>query len=463
MPSGPDSFVSDPQYGREFERARGLVLSHPRRWRVIYHYDADGIASASSAVRAFGRLGYPVQLTPLIGVEREKIQRLLAATKGPVLIVDTGASWADLYPAHPFPVVVLDHHTYSGAPRPPDLPPHVAFVNPLDWGVNGMSEMCAATLTWLFSVFLDPLNWDNAAWGLSGAIGDRQHVGGFHGLNGILVDEAVRRSVLVRGPGVALLGPTVGAALTSSIDPYYRGLSGRRPAVDAYLREQSIDPETPPRKLSDEARQRLVASLRARLESNGVLPEFVALVDQERWFVPSLGRDAEELSNLQSATGRAGTPGLGVAMALGDARAFERAEVEETRWRAGILATLVRLEEQGVNERTALRWFESQETPLAGTQAGMAMSYLLPPDKPVIVFSGGVTGPLKLSGRGTLRLVAKGLDLSEALRQAASAVGGEGGGHKVASGATIPAGSRDRFLDEADRAIAAQLHRGGAP
>ena len=305
MPSGPDSFVSDPQYGREFERARGLVLSHPRRWRVIYHYDADGIASASSAVRAFGRLGYPVQLTPLIGVEREKIQRLLAATKGPVLIVDTGASWADLYPAHPFPVVVLDHHTYSGAPRPPDLPPHVAFVNPLDWGVNGMSEMCAATLTWLFSVFLDPLNWDNAAWGLSGAIGDRQHVGGFHGLNGILVDEAVRRSVLVRGPGVALLGPTVGAALTSSIDPYYRGLSGRRPAVDAYLREQSIDPETPPRKLSDEARQRLVASLRARLESNGVLPEFVALVDQERWFVPSLGRDAEELSNLQSATGRA--------------------------------------------------------------------------------------------------------------------------------------------------------------
>jgi single-stranded-DNA-specific exonuclease len=462
MASGPDSFVPNPQYGQEFERARGLVLAHPRRWRVIYHYDADGIASASSAVRAFGRLGYPVQLTPLIGVEREKMQTLLAATKGPVLIVDTGASWVDLYPAHPFPVVVLDHHTYPGAPRPPELPAHVAFVNPLDWGVNGMSEMCAATLTWLFTVFLDPLNWDNAPWGLSGAIGDRQHVGGFHGLNGTLVDEAVRRSVLVRGAGVALLGPTVGAALASSIDPYYRGLSGRPPAVDTFLRGLSIDPTTPPRTLSADARQRLVGSLRHRLESSGVLPEFVALVDQERWFIPSLDRDAEELSNLQSATGRAGTPGVGVAMALGDAKAFARAEAEETRWRSGILATLVRLEEQGVNERTALRWFESQETPLAGTQAGMAMSYLLPPDKPVIVFSGGGTGPIKLSGRGTLRLVDQGLDLSDALRQAASAVGGEGGGHKVASGATIPAGSRDRFLDEADRRIALQLHLGAA-
>ena len=111
-----------PRYSREFERARGLVLAHPQRWRVIYHYDADGIASASSAVRAFGRLGYPVQLTPLIGVEREKMHTLLSATKGPVLIVDTGSSWTDLYPAHPHPVVVLDHHTYRGAPHPPTCP-----------------------------------------------------------------------------------------------------------------------------------------------------------------------------------------------------------------------------------------------------------------------------------------------------------------------------------------------------
>jgi single-stranded-DNA-specific exonuclease len=462
MPSGPDSFVSDPQYSREFERARGLVLAHPGRWRVIYHYDADGIASASSAVRAFGRLGYPVQLTPLIGVEREKMQTLLAATKGPVLIVDTGSSWTDLYTAHLHPVVVLDHHTYPGAPHPPDVPAHVAFVNPLDWGVNGMSEMCAATLTWLFSIFLDPVNWDNAPWALSGAIGDRQHVGGFHGLNAILVDEAIRRSALVRRPGVALLGPTVGDALAASIDPYFRGLSGRRAAVDAYLRELSIDPATPPLSLPEDALRRLVGSLRLRLESSGVLPEFVALVDQPRWFLPSLGRDAEELSNLQSASGRAGTPGLGVAMALGDARAFERAQVEETRWRTGILTALVRLEEEGVKERTALRWFESRETPLAGTQAGMAMSYLLPPDKPVIVFSGEGTSSLKLSGRGTLRLVAQGLDLSAALGQAAKAVGGEGGGHKVASGATIPPGTRDRFLDAADPIIAGQLHRGGA-
>lgn len=461
MPSAPDRFVADPRYQQEFERARALVLGHPRRWRIIYHYDADGIASASSLLRAFGRLGYPVQATPLVGVERERIRALLGATKGPVLIVDTGASWLDEYPAHPFPVVVLDHHTYPGYPDPPALPPHVAFVNPLNWGVDGMSELCASTLSWLFTVFLDPVNWDNAPWGLSGAIGDRMHVGGFRGLNGILVDEAVRRSIVVRRPGVALLGPTVGEALATAIDPYFRGLSGEPERARAFLAESGIDPDVAPTALGPEEVARLLPRLRARLTEAGVLPEFVALLDQERWFVPSLGLDAEDLSNLQSATGRAGEPGVGVAMSVGDEGAFARARQAERGWRGGILEGLRRLERDGVHTMTGICWFDSPDTTLAGTQAGMAMNYLLPPERPVLVFSDGAPGPTKVSGRGTLRLVGAGLDLAAALREGAAAVGGEGGGHRVASGATIPTGSRERFLAVVDRTVAAQLHREG--
>jgi len=46
-----------------------------------------------------------------------------------------------------------------------------------------------------------------------------------------------------------------------------------------------------------------------------------------------------------------------------------------------------------------------------------------------------------------------------ALRVAAAAVGGEGGGHKVASGATIPVDGRDAFLSDANRIVGEQLHR----
>ena len=457
MPSGPDGLVGDPRYSYEFERARSLLLAHPRRWRVIYHYDGDGIAAASCAVRALERLGYPAQATALTGVERDRVAALLSTTPGPVLVVDTGASWLDLFASHSGPVVVLDHHKYPGAPTPPSLPPHVAFVNPLDWGVDGMSEMCAATLTWLYTVFLDPVNWDNAPWGLSGAISDRQHVGGLRGLNASLLEEAVRRSLIVRRPGIALLGPTVGDALAHSIDPFVRGLSGRPEAVGPFLHDLGIEPARRPAKLSDEENRRLATALKERLEKGGVVPETVKLVDQERWFVPSLGLDAEEVANLQNAAGRARVPGVGVAYALGDRRSAERVVTAENEWRTGILRGLLRIENDGVNSMRYLRWFESPDTTLAGTQAGLAMNYLLPPDHPVFVFSDGGGGPTKVSARGLLRQVDRGLDLAAVCRTAAAAVGGEGGGHRVASGATIPAGRRPEFLDAADGVLAEQL------
>ncbi len=461
MPSGPDGFVSDPRYREEFDRARALLLGRPGRWRVIYHYDGDGIASASSAVRALGRLGYLVQATALRGVERERMAELAAQTTGPLLVVDTGVSWLEVFARHRHPVVVLDHHTSPPGAAAEALPDHVAVVNPLDWGVDGMREMCAATLTWLFTIFIDPVNWDNAPWGLSGAIADRQHVGGFHGLNARLVEEAVRRSVIVRRPGVGLFGPTVGEALASSIDPFFRGLSGRRTEAEAFVRGLGLDPARRPVDLTEEETARLLPALTARLSAAKIAPELLSVLDRERWFVPALGLDAIEVSNLQNAAGRAGTPGVGVAFALGDPDAAGRVRAAEESWRSGILRGLRRVEDEGVNSMPFLRWFESPDTTLAGTQAGLAMNYLLPPELPVFVFTEEGSEPTKVSARGTQLQVERGLDLAAACRTGAEAVGGEGGGHRVASGATIPPGRRAAFLEAVHRVLADQLGAGG--
>jgi single-stranded-DNA-specific exonuclease len=454
MASGPEAFVPHARYGEEFAKARGLVLGNPRRWRVIYHYDGDGVAAASALLRAFSRLGYPAQATPLFGVERERFAALARSTPGPFIVTDTGSSWPDLYPQHPHPVVVLDHHRYPGAPAPPALPPHVAFVNPVDWGTDGMNELSASSLAWLFTVFLDPANWDNAPWGLSGAIHDRQHVGGFRGLNATLVEEARRRSLLERRRGLGLFGRSVADAVTQTVDPYLRGISGRPEAAERFVRALGIDPARRPAELTGDEADRLARAVREHLEAASVLPEFASMLDGERWFVPSLGLDAEEVSNLQNATGRAGIPGVGVAYALGDPAAAEKARATEADWRSGLLRGLRRIEEGGVRSMDALRWFESPETPLAGTQAGLAMNYLLPSDLPVFVFSDGGSGPTKVSARGLVRQVERGLDLATVCRTAAAAVGGEGGGHRVASGATIPPGARERFLEVANRELA---------
>ena len=457
MPSGPEHLVAQPAYSTEFSRARSLLLAHPGRWRVIYHYDGDGIASASSAIRMLLRLGYPVQTTPLVGVERSRIDALLEGTRGgAVLIVDTGSSWLDRLARHDGPVIVLDHHRYPGVPEAPSLPEHLAFVNPLDWGVDGMSEMCASTLTWLYSIFIDPANWDNAPWGLSGAISDRQHVGGFKGLNAKLVEEARGRGLVEMFSGLPLFGASLSESLARSVDPFLRGLSGRPVECDRFLSALDLDPRRPLDTLDPGERTRLGSAILARLVQQGTRPEFVEALHAPRYRLPSLGLDAEELANLQNATGREGTPSEGIALALGDGRAFARARAAEEAWRTGLLNGLRRVEEEGVHSLSAVQWFESPDGPLAGTQAGLAMNYLLDPARPVVVFSPGEE-TWKVSGRGTPWLVGRGLDLATAFREAADAVGGEGGGHRVASGATIPKSARDRFLDEANRRVLSQI------
>jgi single-stranded-DNA-specific exonuclease len=456
MPSGPESFVAHPLYGQEFTRARELLLATPGRWRVIYHYDGDGIGAASALVRTLRRLGYGFQATALEGVERGRIEELLRRTPGPVIVTDTGASWPEAYTAHRFPVIVLDHHSYPGSPTPPSLPAHVAFVNPLDWAVDGMTEMCASTLAWLFSIFLDPKNWDNVPWALSGAIHDRQHVGGFRGLNDTLVREALRRGLITGRKELALRGATIAEGIAASIDPYLVGLSGRPDSAAEFLRQLQIPPERTLDALDPSERERLAKALAARLAQQGARPEFLERVTTERWSFPGEAVDAEELSQLQNAAGRAQEPGVGVALALGDAEAGRRCRGFWETWHSGVLRGLRRLEDEGPHQLTAIQWFQSPELTLAGTQAGLAITYFLDPIKPVFVLSKS-DGSTKVSSRATTWLVSRGLDLAGACRAAAAKVGGEGGGHRVASGATIPSDREEEFLQEADRIIAQQL------
>jgi single-stranded DNA-specific DHH superfamily exonuclease len=78
------------------------------------------------------------------------------------------------------------------------------------------------------------------------------------------------------------------------------------------------------------------------------------------------------------------------------------------------------------------------------------------PDMPFVAVN-QVDELVKVSARGTRALVENGLDLSFALREAAKSVGGEGGGHNVASGASIPPGTAEQFIAKVDEIVAEQL------
>ena len=78
-------------------------------------------------------------------------------------------------------------------------------------------------------------------------------------------------------------------------------------------------------------------------------------------------------------------------------------------------------------------------------------------DIPLLGFAEKENGEIKASIRATEQLVEKGLNLSTAIKKAATTFKGIGGGHNIAAGATIPKGKEEEFLDVLEKEIKNQL------
>ncbi|HYS71342.1 MAG TPA: DHHA1 domain-containing protein, partial [Thermoplasmata archaeon] len=128
--------------------------------------------------------------------------------------------------------------------------------------------------------------------------------------------------------------------------------------------------------------------------------------------------------------------------------------------RETIVRSLDFIDEVGIQQMAAIQYFHAQDRirdTVVGIAAGMALNG---PGAnlglQIVAFANADDG-VKVSCRGTRELVARGLDLAAVMRDAAKAVGGQGGGHHVAAGATIPAGKEEEFLVIVDRMVGEQL------
>ena len=108
-----------------------------------------------------------------------------------------------------------------------------------------------------------------------------------------------------------------------------------------------------------------------------------------------------------------------------------------------------------IREMGNIRYVALEDNSGTGIIAGTLIRYVCP-DKPFITLN-KVNDLVKVSARGTRKLVDRGLDLAVAMREAAQAAGGQGGGHNIASGAGIPVGSEEGFLAAVDRIVGGQL------
>lgn len=428
------------------------ALRDADRVRVLCHYDADGATSAAILARTLRRWGKTFHISLTTVLDEATAARVHEEDATAFLIADMGSGQLDLIEGLGTAAVVLDHH------RPPRDSERVVHANPHLAGVDGAHGACGATVSWAFALAVDPRNWDAAGIAMAGAIADRQHVPAYDGMNAPLFEEAVRRGLLrkERGPSIPD-GPLV-EALAGSYLPYFAGFANRPEEAAKAFRRLSVDPESAWRDLPPAKRQTLASYLATHLMKQGAIPEAVEGLIEDKYWIESLRRYAGDLSDAINACCRTGAEGLAVALALGDPDAARAAEAHRRTYAERMLAHLTRLERDGPFQAKHLAFLYCDDASLAGNVAGIAIQYLWNGARPLLVLS-VADGSTRASARGTRALVGRGLDLAAALREAATAVGGTGGGHDVASGATLPKGKEEKFVALVDELVGLQLAR----
>ena len=405
--------------------------------RVISHNDADGITSAALICTALQRAGIPFQATLLNRLD----DSVLAGLDRPVVFCDMGSGKPETISRVKEDCFVLDHHRPVGSIDCMHLNPHL-------FGIDGAFELSAAGTVYSVVRHMGD-NSDLAGLALVGAMGDRQAM---IGANRSILDEAVSSGAVEVRPGLKMAedGP-VEEVFASCIEPLLEYV-GDRYAAAKFLRELGISGHVESLEKDDLARLSTAITLKLLMQGSFAADSIVGEVIRLRHEVVE---NSLEMVQLLNACGNRDLPGLGLQICLRDESALHEARKMAAEYKDHILREIGFLREKSRAMKN-IRYLKMENGEAGAIVSGLGIRYLYT-DLPLVTLN-HKDDMVKISGRGNRPLISRGLDLSVALRKAAGAVGGVGGGHTIASGGSIPPGSEDRFLTILDEIVGEQLH-----
>ncbi|WP_424017174.1 DHHA1 domain-containing protein [Halorientalis pallida] len=451
-------------------------LKTAERVVLASHIDADGLTSAGIAATALERAGIEFEVVFKKQLDDHEIATIAAREEETVLFTDFGSGQLDAIADHEaagdFTPVIADHHQPADAETEYHL-------NPLLEGLDGASELSGAGASYVLARALEPEDVDNrdlARLAVVGAVGDMQAVGGeLVGANREIVAEGVEAGVLEEGTDLAFYGKQtrpLPKLLEYASEIRIPGISNDQNGAIRFLDGLGLDLKRDGEwrrwvDLDHEERRTVASSLVQQALKKGVPADkvdglvgttYTLLAEPEGTEL----RDASEFSTLLNATARYERADVGLAVCLGDrADGLERARKLLRNHRRNLSEGLQWVKETGVTQEENLQWFDAGEEireTIVGIVAGMAVGVDgVDRDRPIVAFARKNEEETKVSARGTGRLVAQGLDLSAVMGEASAEVGGGGGGHDVAAGATVPAGREQEFVELADELVGEQL------
>jgi single-stranded-DNA-specific exonuclease len=282
---------------------------------------------------------------------------------------------------------------------------------------------------------------------LTGAVGDKQNM---EGPNGDILREAQKAGVVSVRKGLKVPDGPAEELLLTLVEPYL-DTAGDKEATDKFLTELGVS--GPIQDMGTETTIKLASAMALKIAGRAEPSVIQSMVGDvlilNREVVPNI----YSLEWMLHCCGKMDQPALGLSLCLRNASVMDEVVTLSVKYQQTLLEQ-IKTAQAHIKEMEHIRCVTLEDVSGTGIIAGTLIRYVCP-DKPFITLN-MVEDMIKVSARGTRRLVDKGLDLAVAMRESAAAVGGQGGGHNVASGASIPITAAEEFLTVVDKIVGDQ-------
>ncbi|RLI24612.1 MAG: DHH family phosphoesterase [Candidatus Hecatellales archaeon] len=463
-------------------RAAKVLESHVAKGShipIFTHDDPDGLTAGTIIAQAVRRLGGTFHIRVIDRVTAGLVEEVKASTPSSLYVFsEIGSGYLDLLKplASKGEILVLDHHKpvegveYEG----------LTHVNPHYYGIDGASEISGSAVCYFTAKSLNVENVDLAPLAVVGALGDLQdkdYGRKLAGLNLRVVEDAREAGLLEVSTDLMFYGREtrpVHKAIASTMNPFIPGLSGAEDRCYGFLvnlgiRLREDDRWRTPSELSHKEKEKIFSEITAYLASKGFksasilqLIGGVYTLTMEDKLTPL--RDGREYASLLNACSKMGKPGLALAICFGErGEVLEEAQKLFNEYRRAISEAINRLleEKERIKALRSLLLVECfglvDERKLSPVVSLLSASDALGRDKPILALTESGEGEVKVSARASRSLADRGVNLGEILRAAAEAVGGRGGGHSVAAGATLPDEAVKDFVEKVEGLVGRSL------
>ncbi len=435
MTDGNECFAELEALSRQTAEA---ILEHDAI-RLISHNDADGLTAAGIMCNALYRKGIHFHTTILSQFDETALEFIKKTSNGPVILCDMGSSQAELT-SRIKEAIVIDHHKPTGKLEHVHFNPHLA-------GLDGSIELCAACSAYMVARKIGE-NVDLAGLAITGALGDKQ---GMEGANKFILEEAVAKKVVSVSHGMRMGDAPVDELFEYNVDPFL-DITGDHEKINEFLDKLGIKGRI--RDLTGEQIIKLNSAIILKLLKQGSFQAARSLIGECYTLNNEVVQNIFDLIDILNACGKEEKGGLAVSLCMRDKSVVDEAASLSREHQRTLVKTIKEALPE-VRSARSFRYLILDDSSGTGIIAGTMTRYLYP-DKPFITLN-EVEEKIRISARGTRKLVESGLDLAAAMREASAKLGGIGGGHNIASGATIPKGNAMKFIDIVDSIIEKQL------